>query len=84
MRGGKYGQSISQEVLKKFLWRLGQNIWPIRSNLLEKGIQLDPICPLCNEHPEDNKHLFMQCNAAKAVWFTSPLGIHIPCNALSA
>ena len=50
-------------------------------------------CMWCNEVSENsschnvltlNKHLFMQCNVAKAFWFTSPLWIHIPCNAANS
>lgn len=35
-------------------------------------------CPLCNSSIEDSDHLFMRCPAALAVWFSSPLGIHVP------
>lgn len=39
---------------------------------------MDPVCPLCSSCAEDNAHLFMYCDFAKMVWFSSPLGIHVP------
>jgi len=65
-----------------FLWRLASNILPTRCNLSKKGISLDQTCPLCNYGMEDSNHLFLHCPAAKAVWFSSPLGIHIPPNSV--
>jgi hypothetical protein len=35
---------------------------------------------LCNENSETDDHLFMHCNVVRAVWFASPLGIHVPEN----
>ncbi|XP_058749041.1 uncharacterized protein LOC131622003 [Vicia villosa] len=33
--------------IKNCVWRAGKNILPTRSNLLKKGISLDPNCPFC-------------------------------------
>lgn len=48
---------------------------------MKKGLNIDASCPLCNENSETDEHLFMHCNATKAVWFASPLGIHVLENA---
>jgi hypothetical protein len=64
--------------VKNFIWRLAKNILPTRCNLLRKGVKLDPSCPLCNSEAETSNHLFMQCEIAKLVWFSSPLGIRSP------
>jgi len=67
-----------QNQVKNFIWRLAKNILPTKCNLLKKGVHLDPICPLCSSCAEDNSHMFMHCDFAKMVWFSSPLGIHVP------
>ncbi|XP_058749287.1 uncharacterized protein LOC131622279 [Vicia villosa] len=67
-----------QPRVKSFLWRLGKNILPTRTNLQRKGISLDCVCPLCGLEPESTNHLFLQCNFSKAVHFSSPLGVRVP------
>jgi hypothetical protein len=64
--------------VKNFIWRLSQNILPTRGNLFKKGIKIEPLCPMCNSATETAHHLFMECNFAKLVWFSSSLGIHVP------
>lgn len=64
--------------VRNFLWRLARNILPTRGNLKEKGVEVEPLCLLCYEMEEDQEHLFMLCQATRALWFTSQLGIHVP------
>lgn len=64
--------------VNNFLWRTAKNILPTRGNLCKKGIKIDPVCPLCNLEPETSEHLFMRCNFAQVVWFSSSLGVHVP------
>lgn len=45
---------------------------------MKKGVYLDPNCPFCNMCVENSAHLFMHCEIAKLIWFSSPLGVHIP------
>jgi len=33
---------------------------------------------MCNSETETAHHLFMECNFAKLVWFSSSLGFHVP------
>ena len=63
---------------RNFLWRLARNILPTRGRLEQKGVNLDPICPLCFSETETTEHLFMRCPMVQQLWFISALGIHIP------
>jgi len=40
---------------------------PTRGTLLKRGLQIDPICPLCNADIEDMDHLFL-CLIVQEVW----------------
>ncbi|XP_058768576.1 uncharacterized protein LOC131642328 [Vicia villosa] len=64
--------------VKNFLWRTARNILPTKHNLLKKGISLDPTCSLCNKDVESVQHLFLECDFAKAVCFSSILSYRIP------
>lgn len=37
-------------------------------------------CPLCQKMEETTHHLFKECDFAKLIWWTSPLGIKIDSN----
>ncbi|XP_058739812.1 uncharacterized protein LOC131611980 [Vicia villosa] len=63
--------------IKNFLWRLCHNILPLRTNLLKKGIHIDPSCPFCDRSPETLDHLFCHCDVTKMIWFSSPLGLRL-------
>ncbi|XP_058756012.1 uncharacterized protein LOC131629231 [Vicia villosa] len=66
--------------IRNCVWRAGKNILPTRSNLLKKGITLDPTCPFCCSALETPQHIFLDCEFAKRVCFASPLGIRLqPC-----
>ena len=54
--------------IKMFMWRIAHNSLPHRLNLLRRGMDLDPICPMCNRMNEDGAHLFLKCKAAKMGW----------------
>lgn len=61
-----------------FLWRLTRNILLTRANLAKKGMKVEPLCPLCNGGVKYQEHLFMHCQPAQLLWFTTKLGIHVP------
>ena len=48
--------------------RIAHNSLPHRLNLLRRGLDLDPICPVCNRVNEDGVHLFLKCKNAKLGW----------------
>ena len=54
--------------LKIFLWQLCHTSLPTRGTLLNRGLQIDLICPLCNVEIEDVDHLFRRCSIAQEVW----------------
>ncbi|CAJ2627787.1 unnamed protein product [Trifolium pratense] len=64
--------------VKNFLWRVVKRILPTRCRLEQKGVALDPICPLCHDGEETQEHLFMHCQVIQRFWFLSPLGLHVP------
>ena len=54
--------------LKVFLWQLCHASLPTRSTLLKRRLQIDPLCPLCNNDIEDLEHLFLKCPVVHATW----------------
>ena len=39
-----------------------------RGTVLKRRVDLDPVCPLCNNELEDTRYVFAQCQVAKKVW----------------
>ena len=37
--------------------------------LAKRGLQHTPICPLCDQQPEDGEHLLVRCVYARELWF---------------
>ena len=54
--------------LKVFLWQICHDALATRTNLLKRGLNLDPICPLCHSELESISHLFTQCFITKGTW----------------
>ena len=54
--------------IKVFLWQLCHKAIPVRGLLLRKGLQIDPICPICLDDLESMEHLFNQCCLINKVW----------------
>ena len=54
--------------VKMLIWRIAHNSLPHRLNLRRKGMEIDPICPVCNRTDEDGAHLFLKCKVAKTSW----------------
>ncbi|KAK7250751.1 hypothetical protein RIF29_33403 [Crotalaria pallida] len=63
---------------KDLIWLACKNILPVRANLLHRGVQVAPFCPLCGDKAEFVSHALLQCREVAPVWFASPLSIHIP------
>lgn len=50
-------------------WRLFRDRLPTRYNLDIRGIDLhSSLCPVCDEHIETSKHLFIDCSIASQLW----------------
>jgi len=56
-------------------WRILHSGMPVKSNLMKRGIWLEPLCPRCGKEVETITHLFMQCEWAQRTWFASPLTV---------
>ncbi|GKD40295.1 RNA-directed DNA polymerase, eukaryota [Tanacetum coccineum] len=51
-----------------FAWRARRDCLPTRYNLSRRGVVLDSIvCPICNSHVENIKHIFFQCEFARCI-----------------
>ncbi|KAG5399911.1 hypothetical protein IGI04_014518 [Brassica rapa subsp. trilocularis] len=57
--------------LRHFLWRVLSGALAVKSQLQSRGIQLDPICPVCHQEPETICHMLFQCPSSREVWETS-------------
>ena len=62
--------------INHFIWKLLHNSLPTFLNLKQRGISLDPTCPLCHEEDEASTHLLLLCPLARACWHRSSLAIH--------
>ncbi|GKD14850.1 RNA-directed DNA polymerase, eukaryota, partial [Tanacetum coccineum] len=52
-----------------FAWRARRDCLPTRYNLSRRGVVLDSIvCPICNSHVENIKHIFFQCEFARCIF----------------
>ncbi|KAL6534051.1 hypothetical protein OROHE_013884 [Orobanche hederae] len=60
--------------VKNFLSRTISHCLPTRFNLKNRHLPLSELCPLCNRDVEDSFHALCTCDAAKAVWRSSPIG----------
>ncbi|MCH91756.1 retrotransposon protein putative unclassified, partial [Trifolium medium] len=57
------------------IWRILHKAIPVKTNLMSKGIICDSLCPRRNQGPETIDHIFLHCEWARQVWFSSPLTI---------
>ena len=51
-----------------FIWQLCRNALPVRLLLQSRGVDLDPLCPLCGQSNESMQHLFLACPNTLRVW----------------
>jgi len=54
------------------LWRIVWGCFPI-DKLERRGVQCTDGCPFCENHYENEWHLFVGCGKAKEVWITTGL-----------
>ena len=50
------------------MWRACSNILPTKANLVQKKVQVDPICTVCRQHEETTRHILWECPLARNVW----------------
>ena len=51
-----------------FAWRLCMNAILTMPNLSQRGVPVDPLCPLCSKEAEFVEHAILKCEIAKKVW----------------
>ena len=51
-----------------FIWQLCHNALHVRLPLHSRGVDLDPLCPLCGQQNESIQHLFLSCPSTLRVW----------------
>ncbi|KAI5663286.1 hypothetical protein M9H77_22609 [Catharanthus roseus] len=56
---------------KVFIWRLYNNILPIRKNLLRRITLISSCCATCPENEEDILHIFFRFRIATETWLNS-------------
>lgn len=54
--------------IKQFFWRFAHNSLPLRMNIVRKGMDIDPRCPVCRRLDEDGGHCFLKCKEMKKCW----------------
>ena len=54
--------------IRIFAWRACMNGLPTRLNLYQRGVNINPLCPMCEQEPESISHTLLHCNFAKQVW----------------
>ncbi|GAU26391.1 hypothetical protein TSUD_278360 [Trifolium subterraneum] len=55
------------------LWRLCRGCLPTRYRLLERRVECNLNCPVCDEEIEDELHIFFRCAVARDSWCAAGL-----------
>lgn len=57
--------------IKIFLWKALSNALAVSSELITRGMKVDPRCQRCGEDNESINHVIFTCPVARRVWATS-------------
>jgi len=60
------------------MWQMCQNALPVKGNLLRRGCNTEPQCPLCLEDIEKTDHLVGDCPCTQKVWELAAIHQWIP------
>ncbi|KAJ9556786.1 hypothetical protein OSB04_011400 [Centaurea solstitialis] len=63
-----------------FVWRALRGVLPTRLSLHSRGVQISPLCPLCERNLENSWHTFVGCPTTTPVWIET--GIWTDINSL--
>ncbi|GAU29437.1 hypothetical protein TSUD_150070 [Trifolium subterraneum] len=58
---------------RHLLWRLCRGCLPTRCRLLERRVECNPNCPVCDVETEDELHIFFRCAVARDSWCAAGL-----------
>ncbi|KAJ9554109.1 hypothetical protein OSB04_018154 [Centaurea solstitialis] len=70
--------------VKFFIWRAIREVIPTRNALQSRGIQVPPLCPLCNRNVENNWHALVDCPQVRSIWNETGLSSEIDARTLEA
>ncbi|XP_057419100.1 uncharacterized protein LOC130713345 [Lotus japonicus] len=73
----KFWRTDAQPRCKEVAWRVVSGLLPVRASLRRRGLDVDPLCPLCAFDEETIFHLFVSCPVAQSFWFGSPLSLRL-------
>lgn len=73
----KLWRKSSQPRCKAGAWRVVSHLLPVRDSLWRKGLDVDPLCHLCESDVETVHHLFLTCFIAQSFRFGSPLSLRV-------
>ncbi|KAL5566025.1 hypothetical protein UlMin_029189 [Ulmus minor] len=62
---------------KVLWWQILTGCLPLRSRLASRFSISDITCPVCRSNIENSLHLFVFCDLARMVWFTSPWNLRM-------
>ena len=62
---------------KVLWWQILTGCLPLRSRLASRFSIFDITCPVCHSSIENSLHLFVFCDLARMVWFTSPWNLRM-------
>ncbi|CAL9007008.1 unnamed protein product [Prunus brigantina] len=63
--------------IKIFFWRIISKALATKLNLCKRKMNMNPICPLCDDQVESEEHLFFLCPWVKMVWFCSTFNYRV-------
>uniref|UniRef100_A0A803L0F3 Reverse transcriptase zinc-binding domain-containing protein n=1 Tax=Chenopodium quinoa TaxID=63459 RepID=A0A803L0F3_CHEQI len=63
--------------VKHFAWRAIKGAVDARQSLIQRGMNIDPICPMCGIENESVMHMLALCPDAKRIWYLSPLRLEV-------
>lgn len=59
--------------VKHFIWKCCNGVLPIVDKLIQRVMQVDHICKVCDEAPETVEHSLLQCTRVGLLWRISPI-----------
>ncbi|KAF7822992.1 ribonuclease H [Senna tora] len=60
-----------------FMWRVLNDNLPANATLVKHHMPLDDVCHACTQQGETLRHILLDCDFARAVWFGTHLGYKI-------
>lgn len=67
-----WGTNVPQKI-KIFVWKVCNNIFPVKGNLMRGKLSREGVCPICGESEETVEHVSLFCSWTNPVWFGSQL-----------